>query len=128
MLSRLREMFTARFPVLSISWREDGKRLIEMEKYKLDLVELRDSIHNKLTNTLDYNKLRPAVVLPEHFYSPSIAREPLPSHARDIPTFDKYTLTQEAKDALKTPEFDVWQWEHNEVTYLTLSQVMNLHF
>ena len=54
---------------------EDGKRLIEMEKYKLDLVELRDSIHNKLTNTLDYNKLRPAVVLPEHFYSPSIARE-----------------------------------------------------
>ena len=99
-----------------------------MEKCKLDLVELRDSIHNKLTNTLDYNKLRPAVVLPEHFYSPSIPREPLPSHARDIPTFDKYILTQAAKDALKTPEFDVWQWEHNEVSYLTLSQVMNLHF
>ena len=38
-----------------------------MEKYKLDLVELRDTIHNKLSNTLDYNKLRQAVVLPKHF-------------------------------------------------------------
>ena len=109
---------------------EDGKRLIEMEKYKLDLVELRDSIHNKQTNTLDYNKLRyqlvsrsrlhgllprPAVVLPEHFYSPSITREPLPSHSKDIPEFNKYVLSEEAKEALKTPEFDVWQWEHNEV-------------
>ena len=35
---------------------KDGKRLIEMEKYKLDLVELRDSIYNKQTNTLDYNR------------------------------------------------------------------------
>ena len=35
---------------------KDGKRLIEMEKYKLDLVELRDSIYNKQTNSLDYNR------------------------------------------------------------------------
>ena len=93
---------------------EDSKRLIEMEKYKLDLVELRDSIINKQTNNLDYNKLRPAVALPEHFYCTSTTREPLPSNARDVASFDKYHLTQEAKDALKSPEFDVWQWEHNE--------------
>ena len=37
---------------------EEGRRLVEMEKYKLDLVELRDSIYNKSTNTLDYNRLR----------------------------------------------------------------------
>ena len=36
---------------------KDGKRLIEMEKYKLDLVELRDSIYNRQSNTLDYNRL-----------------------------------------------------------------------
>ena len=29
-----------------------------MEKYKLDLVELRDSIYNRDTNSLDYNRLR----------------------------------------------------------------------
>ena len=32
--------------------------MIEMEKYKLDLVELRDSIYNRDTNSLDYNRLR----------------------------------------------------------------------
>ena len=31
---------------------------MEMEKYKLDLVELRDAIYNKQTNHLDYNRLR----------------------------------------------------------------------
>ena len=36
---------------------KDGKRLIEMEKYKLDLVELRDSIYNRQSNSLDYNRL-----------------------------------------------------------------------
>ena len=35
---------------------KDGKRLIEMEKYKLDLVELRDSIYNRQSNSLDYNR------------------------------------------------------------------------
>ena len=32
--------------------------MVEMEKYKLDLVELRDSIYNRETNSLDYNRLR----------------------------------------------------------------------
>ena len=41
-----------------LSFAEEGRRLVEMEKYKLDLVELRDSIYNKSTNTLDYNRLR----------------------------------------------------------------------
>ena len=36
---------------------------------------------------------------------------------RDIPSFDKYTLSEETKEALKTPDFDIWQWEPNEVVY-----------
>ena len=90
---------------------KDGKRLIEMEKYKLDLVELRDSIYNKQTNTLDYNRwcasvpvtmsrspmcvsrLRPSVTLPEHFYCPSTAREALLSQQRDIPAYNKVDHT-----------------------------------
>ena len=88
---------------------KDGKRLIEMEKYKLDLVELRDSIYNKQTNTLDYNRwcavgpsdhvpmcvcrLRPSVTLPEHFYCPSTAREALLSQQRDIPAYNKVGIT-----------------------------------
>ena len=94
-----------------------------MEKYKVDLVELRDAIYNKHTNTLNYNILRPSVVLPEHFYSPSIIRESLLPVTRDIPTLNKYVLTMEAKEALKTSEFNVWQWEHNEVKFMNLKKV-----
>jgi len=97
---------------------KDGKRLIEMEKYKLDLVELRDSIYNKQNHSLDYNRLRPSVTLPEHFYCPSTAREAVLGQQRDIPAYNKYVLTTETKDALKTPQFDVWQWEPNEMLSL----------
>ena len=97
---------------------KDGKRLIEMEKYKLDLVELRDSIYNKQSHSLDYNRVRPSLTLPDHFYCPSTAREALLGQQRDIPAYNKYVLTSETKEALKTPQFDVWQWEPNEMLSL----------
>ena len=34
---------------------------------------------------------------------------------RDIPNFDKYVLSEQTKESLKTPDFDIWQWEPNEV-------------
>ena len=34
---------------------------------------------------------------------------------RDIPAYNKYELTKETKEALKTVDFDVWDWEPNEV-------------
>jgi len=97
---------------------KDGKRLIEMEKYKLDLVELRDSIYNRDTNSLDYNRLRPSLTRPDYFYCPSTEREAVISMERDIPAFTKYTLSDETKQSLKTPGFDVWQWEPNEMLAL----------
>jgi len=106
---------------------KDGKRLIEMEKYKLDLVELRDSIYNRDTNSLDYNRLRPSLTRPDYFYCPSTEREAVISMERDIPEFTKYTLSDETKQSLKTPGFDVWQWEPNEVE-ISLLFVLNLDF
>uniref|UniRef100_A0A8C8JDC2 High affinity cGMP-specific 3',5'-cyclic phosphodiesterase 9A n=1 Tax=Oncorhynchus tshawytscha TaxID=74940 RepID=A0A8C8JDC2_ONCTS len=34
---------------------------------------------------------------------------------RDVPSYPKYTLSQETIEALKKPTFDVWHWEHNEM-------------
>ena len=56
--------------------------------------------------------------MPEHFYCPSTAREAVLGQQRDIPTYNKYVLTAETKEALKTPQFDVWQWEPNEMLSL----------
>ena len=105
---------------------KDGKRLIEMEKYKLDLVELRESIYNKQNHSLDYNRLRPSLTLPDHFYCPSTAREAVLGQQRDIPAYNKYVLTNETKEALKTPQFDVWQWEPNEMLSLLEEMFHNL--
>eukprot|EP00062_Callorhinchus_milii_P011226 gi/632956966/ref/XP_007894224.1/ PREDICTED: high affinity cGMP-specific 3',5'-cyclic phosphodiesterase 9A-like isoform X2 [Callorhinchus milii] len=34
---------------------------------------------------------------------------------RDIPSYPKYTLSQETIRALKRPSFDIWHWEYNEM-------------
>ena len=58
---------------------------------------------------------RPSITFPDHFYCPSTEKEAIFTMQRDIPSFDKYTLSEETKEALKTPDFDIWQWEPNEV-------------
>ena len=60
----------------------------------------------------------PSITLPEHFYCPSTEREALLTMQRDIPSFDKYSLSGQTKEALKNPQFDVWQWEPNEMLLL----------
>ena len=51
-----REMF-GKVNNLEARVEKEGKRLVEMEKYKLDLVQLRDNIYNKQTNTLGASQL-----------------------------------------------------------------------
>ena len=34
---------------------------------------------------------------------------------RDISSYEKYTLSEQTKQAMKNINFDVWQWEPNEV-------------
>ncbi|XP_040580482.1 high affinity cGMP-specific 3',5'-cyclic phosphodiesterase 9A isoform X4 [Lepeophtheirus salmonis] len=97
---------------------KEGRRLVEMEKYKLDLVELRDSIYNRSRNTLDYNRLRPCVTMPEYYYSPTSEKETISSHSQSLPQYNKYKLSEETKEALKTPGFNMWQWEPNEMLIL----------
>ena len=54
--------------------------------------------------------------MPDHFYCGTAVREAELAQPRDIPAYNKYVLTNETKESLKTPQFDVWQWEPNEVT------------
>ena len=92
-----------------------------MEKYKLDLCELRDAICNKQTNILEISH---AVPLPEHFIESQDVLLPM---QRDIPAYNKYELTKETKDALKTAQFDVWAWEPNEVREENVTNIPSNH-
>ena len=61
---------------------------------------------------------RPSITLPEHFYCPSTEKEALRTMHRDISSYEKYTLSEQTKQAMKNINFDVWQWEPNEVLKL----------
>eukprot|EP00106_Octopus_bimaculoides_P016183 XP_014783625.1 PREDICTED: high affinity cGMP-specific 3',5'-cyclic phosphodiesterase 9A-like [Octopus bimaculoides] len=48
----------------------------------------------------------------------SLSDEKKISLKRNIPTYPKYTLSQETVDYLKQPTFDIWYWEPNEMLSL----------
>lgn len=126
MVDELKKDLTWRMTALENKLEQDAKRLADMEKYKIGLLEMRDVVFNKTLKTLDYNRLRPSVTLPNHFYCPSTEKEAILTMQRDIPAYNKYFLTEETKEALKTLQFDVWQWEPNEMLILLEEMYENL--
>ncbi|XP_062499325.1 high affinity cGMP-specific 3',5'-cyclic phosphodiesterase 9A-like [Corticium candelabrum] len=83
----------------------DGMKLVEVEKCKRELSEVRQ-------------QLREGPVGPARCYNCASAPDGLPSPRRDIPTYSKYTLSAETMDYLKKPTFDIWHWEPNEMLSL----------
>ena len=66
---------------------------------------------------------RPSITFPDHFYCPSTEKEAIFTMQRDIPNFDKYVLSEQTKESLKTPDFDIWQWEPNEVSSIMIPKL-----
>lgn len=118
MVDEVKNEILKKFTALEKKVNKEGERLMEMESYKVDLSQLRDTIYNRATKSLDYTRLRPSITLPDHFYCPSTEREALLNMQRDIPSFEKYFLSEQTKQALKETHFDIWQWEPNEMLVL----------
>uniref|UniRef100_A0A8C9V1D6 Phosphodiesterase n=1 Tax=Scleropages formosus TaxID=113540 RepID=A0A8C9V1D6_SCLFO len=100
----LKTEVTSRLAMLEKRVELEGLKAVEIEKCKNDLKKLRDEMASrgggriycpcKYNFSDDGKKLSPR---------------------RDVPSYPKYTLSQETVDALKKPTFDVWHWEHNEM-------------
>ncbi|XP_078093154.1 high affinity cGMP-specific 3',5'-cyclic phosphodiesterase 9A-like [Mustelus asterias] len=80
----------------------DRRKMVEIERCKEDIKTLRE-VANKTTK-LGY--------LCD--CSPPVSNKRLTAR-RDVPTYPKYTLSQETIEALKQPTFDMWQWAPNEM-------------
>ncbi|KAG9351475.1 hypothetical protein JZ751_022725 [Albula glossodonta] len=82
----------------------EGLKVVEIENCKKDLKKLRDEMTTRgggrINCTCKYNFSDDGKKL---------------SPRRDVPSYPKYTLSQETIEALKKPTFDVWHWEHNEM-------------
>ncbi|XP_023382041.1 high affinity cGMP-specific 3',5'-cyclic phosphodiesterase 9A, partial [Pteropus vampyrus] len=80
----------------------EGLKVVEIEKCKSDIKKMREELAARSSRTscpckysfLDNKKLTPR---------------------RDVPTYPKYLLSRETMEALRTPAFDVWLWEPNEM-------------
>uniref|UniRef100_A0A672SVU5 High affinity cGMP-specific 3',5'-cyclic phosphodiesterase 9A n=1 Tax=Sinocyclocheilus grahami TaxID=75366 RepID=A0A672SVU5_SINGR len=103
-INELKTEVTNRLAMLEKRVELEGLKVVEIEKCKNDLKKLRDEMTSrggvrmncncKYNFTDDGKKLSPR---------------------RDVPSYPKYTLSQETIEALKKPTFDVWHWEHNEM-------------
>ncbi|QQP49842.1 High affinity cGMPspecific 3'_5'cyclic phosphodiesterase 9Alike, partial [Caligus rogercresseyi] len=52
--------------------------------------------------------------MPEYYYSPTSEKESISGIGQSLPPYTKYQLSPETKEALKTTQFNMWQWEPNE--------------
>uniref|UniRef100_A0A8C8G7Q6 Phosphodiesterase n=1 Tax=Oncorhynchus tshawytscha TaxID=74940 RepID=A0A8C8G7Q6_ONCTS len=100
-INELKTEVTNRLAMLEKRVELEGLKVVEIEKCKNDLKKLRDEMTSRVGNcpckynfSDDGKKLNPR---------------------RDVPSYPKYTLSQETIEALKKPTFDVWHWEHNEM-------------
>ncbi|KAJ8316198.1 hypothetical protein KUTeg_006212, partial [Tegillarca granosa] len=84
----------------------EGLKAVEIEKCKRDISDIKDQIWTAQKKFVDFNRMS------------SMSDEKKISLKRDIPSYPKYTLSQETIDYLKQPTFDIWHWEPNEMLSL----------
>ncbi|ESP02206.1 hypothetical protein LOTGIDRAFT_157364 [Lottia gigantea] len=81
----------------------EGLKVVEIEKCKKDISDIKDQMWTA-QKKYDHNN--------------SLSDEKKISLKRDVPTYPKYTLSQETVDYVKQPTFDIWHWEPNEMLSL----------
>ncbi|ESO85441.1 hypothetical protein LOTGIDRAFT_183841 [Lottia gigantea] len=80
----------------------EGLRIVEIEKCKQDITSIKDQIWASHKNYPDN----------------CMSDDKKITLKRDVPSYPKYTLSQETIDYLKKPTFDSWHWEPNEMLSL----------
>ncbi|KAL0973034.1 hypothetical protein UPYG_G00197990 [Umbra pygmaea] len=103
-INDLKTEITNRLGVLEKRVELEGLKIVEIEKCKKDLKNLRDEMILRRGRVGNFSC--------QYNFSDN-GKNLTPR--RDIPSYPKYTLSQETIDALKKPTFDVWLWEHNEM-------------
>uniref|UniRef100_A0A8C1ACV3 Phosphodiesterase n=1 Tax=Cyprinus carpio carpio TaxID=630221 RepID=A0A8C1ACV3_CYPCA len=106
-INELKTEVTNRLTMLEKRVELEGLKVVEIEKCKNDLKKLRDEMTSRGGVRMNCNCK----------YNFSDDGKKL-SPRRDVPSYPKYTLSQETIETLKKPTFDVWHWEHNEMLSL----------
>ncbi|XP_048839076.1 high affinity cGMP-specific 3',5'-cyclic phosphodiesterase 9A [Brienomyrus brachyistius] len=106
-INELKTEVTNRLAMLEKRVELEGLKVVEIEKCKNDLKRLRDEMTSRGGGRL----IEMNCPCKYNFSDDGKKLSP----RRDVPSYPKYTLSQETIEALKKPTFDVWHWEHNEM-------------
>ncbi|XP_048776598.2 high affinity cGMP-specific 3',5'-cyclic phosphodiesterase 9A-like isoform X1 [Ostrea edulis] len=98
----------------------EGLKAVEIEKCKRDISDIKDQIWNAQKKFVDFNRLSDdtQTISGDTQTASSLSDERKISLKRDVPSYPKYTLSQETIEYLKQPTFDIWHWEPNEMLSL----------
>lgn len=121
-VEEMKSEIAARLSALERKMEIEGLKAVEIEKCKKDISDIKDQIWTAQKKFVDYNRMRPLLYghnsnTLDNFYS-SLSDERKICLKRDVPSYPKYTLSQETIDYLKQPTFDIWHWEPNEMLSL----------
>uniref|UniRef100_A0A673KTC4 Phosphodiesterase n=1 Tax=Sinocyclocheilus rhinocerous TaxID=307959 RepID=A0A673KTC4_9TELE len=103
-INELKTEVTNRLAMLEKRVELEGLKVVEIEKCKNDLKKLRDEMTSRAGGRVN---------CPCKYNFSDDGKKLTPR--RDVPSYPKYTLSQETIEALKKPTFDVWHWEHSEM-------------
>ncbi|KAK2151521.1 hypothetical protein LSH36_361g08022 [Paralvinella palmiformis] len=114
----MKEFYSMFYQKSPNSLTREGIKLLEIEKCKKDISDVKNELYMAHKKMIDYNHLSP----------PNEARRSINWQRKSFLQFDKYTLSQETIDYLKQPTFDIWHWEPNEgIIMLVLATDMARH-
>ncbi|XP_021359914.1 high affinity cGMP-specific 3',5'-cyclic phosphodiesterase 9A-like [Mizuhopecten yessoensis] len=97
---------TKRINILERRLELEGLKAVEIEKCKRDISDIKNQIWTTQKKYVDFSTMS------------ALSDERKISLKRDVPSYPKYTLSQETVDYLKQPTFDIWHWEPNEMLSL----------
>uniref|UniRef100_A0A8C1P9Z4 High affinity cGMP-specific 3',5'-cyclic phosphodiesterase 9A n=1 Tax=Cyprinus carpio TaxID=7962 RepID=A0A8C1P9Z4_CYPCA len=103
-INELKTEVTNRLAMLEKRVELEGLKVVEIEKCKNDLKKLRDEMMSRAEGRVN---------CPCKYNFSDDGKKLTPRC--DVPSYPKYTLSQETIEALKKPTFDVCHWEHNEM-------------
>lgn len=110
-VEEMRAEISSRLTALERKLEKEGLKAVEIEKCKKDISEIKDQIWTAQKKFVDFNRMSIED-------ASSLSDERKICLKRDIPSYPKYTLSQETIDYLKQPTFDIWHWEPNEMLSL----------
>ncbi|XP_033759207.1 high affinity cGMP-specific 3',5'-cyclic phosphodiesterase 9A-like isoform X3 [Pecten maximus] len=114
-VEEMRSDLTNRINILERRLELEGLKAVEIEKCKRDISDIKNQMLTSQKKVIDFNNMRPMYY--NGCYS-ALSDERKISLKRDVPSYPKYTLSQETVNYLKQPTFDIWHWEPNEMLSL----------